>query len=482
MPTLTVPEFNQQAVFDQANANNPSKTGVFQGPAQEGFGFASPSGATQAPSAPQIDITGAPVLPAQNTQAETLAGIKTEALRIQDILNTRQNFDLSSGQTAEPEFQPFDENKARKDAQRNQLSLYQAEIDATNQVYDQLLNEARLQGQGRLGSQRASAARGGLLGSDFAGSQKNKVQGFNTDINRGIGAERSAAIGAIMGNVRSSVQTEIKDKREARQAGANEYLDFLTRGDERRDNNAALFANDFLSQGQDPSDFSDEELTEMLQGSGVSKADLIRNYSSAVSSSEASGAETALKTRKTEAEIAKLTAQAEAEGFVSIGDGSILYNANTGEQIENPKNFAPKSVTSTSSSFSVSDEQTLLSGGWTEGDLGQIDADVRANGLPAVIENARNNGSSDSEIQALEKAYGAEAGAGEQFLTKEYFGNLFTTQQLEEASLEAGFGNDGEGLAFRKTDTEGYLTYLEGVINAYRQADYSDQEILALMQ
>ena len=397
--------------------NAPGGQSTMQGGFQSAYNPTLPSPtvapqATQAPSAPQIDITGAPVLPAQNTQAETLAGIKTEALRIQDILNTRQNFDLSSGQTAEPEFQPFDENKARKDAQRNQLSLYQAEIDATNQVYDQLLNEARLQGQGRLGSQRASAARGGLLGSDFAGSQKDKVQGFNTDINRGIGAERSAAIGAIMGNVRSSVQTEIKDKREARQAGANEYLDFLTRGDERRDNNAALFANDFLSQGQDPSDFSDEELTEMLQGSGVSKADLIRNYSSAVSSSEASGAETALKTRKTEAEIAKLTAQAEAEGFVSIGDGSILYNANTGEQIENPKNFAPKSGGGGGSSFSATEQQTLSAGGWGEADFAHLEAGVKENGLPFVIEAERASGTSEEKLRALNEAYGvAEQGA-----------------------------------------------------------------------
>ena len=302
---------------------------------------AASSAPRQSPAAPQVDITGAPVLPAQNTQAETLAGIKTEALRIQDILNTRNNFDLSSGQSAEPEFTPFDEEGERKKSQRNQLALYQAEIDATNQVFDQLLNEARLQGQGRLGSQRASAARGGLLGSDFAGSQKNKVEGFNTDIDRGIQAQRTAAIGAIMGNVRSSVQTEIKDKREARQAGATEYLNFLTRSDARRDKNAALFATDFLSQGQNPADFTDEELTEMLQGSGVSKADLIRNYSSAKTSSEAAGAETALETRKTEAEISKIEADIAKGKVISLGEGTMLYNTETGEQFKNPKTYKP---------------------------------------------------------------------------------------------------------------------------------------------
>jgi hypothetical protein len=47
-----------------------------------------------------------------------------------------------------------------------------------------------------------------------------------------------------------------------------------------------LFAQDFLSQGQTPEDFSDEELTEMLAGSGVSKADLLRNYSQLLASPE----------------------------------------------------------------------------------------------------------------------------------------------------------------------------------------------------
>jgi len=372
--------------------------------------------------------------------------------------------------------------KERK-SQRNQLALHQAEIDATNQVFDQLLNEARLQGQGRLGSQRASAARGGLLGSDFAGSQKNKVEGFNNDINRGIGAERSAAIGAIMGNVRSSVQTEIRDKREARQAGATEYLNFLTRSDERRDNNAALFANDFLSQGQNPADFTDEELTEMLQGSGVSKADLIRNYSSAQASSESAGAETALKTRKTEAEISKIEADIAKGKVISLGEGSMLYNTETGEQFKNPKTYAPKTGGGGGSTFSSSDQQTLLGGGWAEGDMAVIDRDVRANGLPDVIENAKKNGATKSQITALEKTYGAEAGPGEQFLTKDYFSKLFTTTQLEDAAAEAGFGDMGEGIFnLKDVNTGDYLDYLDGVIESYRQAGFSDQEILKQMQ
>jgi hypothetical protein len=44
---------------------------------------------------------------------------------------------------------------------------YQGQLDALNGVYNDQINQARIRGQGRLGSQTAMQARGGLLGSDF---------------------------------------------------------------------------------------------------------------------------------------------------------------------------------------------------------------------------------------------------------------------------------------------------------------------------
>jgi hypothetical protein len=308
---------------------------------------------TPAPApAPAPTPTASPVEPGvapQPTIGETLGGIKTEALRIQDILNQRQASEsgagfATSGFEAGPEYSPFDEEKARREATRNQMKLYQAEIDATNQVYDQMLNEARIQGQGRIGSQRAGAARGGLLGSDFAASQKDKVQGFNTDINRGIQAERSAAIGNIMGTVRRSVQEEIAAKREARQAGAEEYSNYLANKGARRDQYRQSIVQDMLVQGYDPSQFSEEELVEMLDGSGLKPNDIIAEYAQQKNANEAASSAADLEGRKTESEITKNLAQAEAEGFVTLGEGTMLYNPATGEQIKNPKTYKPGSA------------------------------------------------------------------------------------------------------------------------------------------
>ena len=45
-------------------------------------------------------------------------------------------------------------------AYNEQLAQRQAQIDATNALYRDQLNQARIQGQGRLGSGRAIQARG----------------------------------------------------------------------------------------------------------------------------------------------------------------------------------------------------------------------------------------------------------------------------------------------------------------------------------
>lgn len=167
----------------------------------------------------------------------------------------------------------------QKQIMRDQLRLYQTEIDATNQIYDQLLNQARLEGQGRIGSQRAISARGGILGSDFSVAQKQKVQDYNTGIERGIQSERLAAIGAIMGNVRSSVRDEMEAKRTARQQGAENYLAYLSASGERKENNLSLLAQDFVAQGVDPNELDPQELGAIAKEAGTTTKDLLARYS-----------------------------------------------------------------------------------------------------------------------------------------------------------------------------------------------------------
>lgn len=219
---------------------------------------------------------------------------------------------------------------------RNTMKMFQAEIDAVNQSYDQLVAQKRLEGEGRLGSTRAMAGRGGLLGSDFAASQKGKVQDYNSGIIQGVEAERAAKIGNIMGTVRKSVTDEIAAKNLARETGAKNYLEYLKNSDARKSENTNAIAGALLQQGIDPAEMTPEELDTIAKTAGLTSDDLKIAYSTLKSTQDAETAKTSLETRKTESEIAKNERITLSEGQTLLGaDGKVIYRA--------PKTTAPGS-------------------------------------------------------------------------------------------------------------------------------------------
>lgn len=175
-----------------------------------------------------------------------------------------------------------DPRKIRREIER----MFRAEIDATNDIYDQLLEEARIQGEGRLGSQRAGAARGGILGSDFAGSQKKKVQDYNTAIAKSINAERQAKISSIMGFARESASNEIARQTLAQQQGAQSYLAYLGEAEKNKTNNINAVASALLTQGVDPSQIPDE-LEQIAGDLGTTTENILATYKNIQASSQA---------------------------------------------------------------------------------------------------------------------------------------------------------------------------------------------------
>lgn len=213
----------------------------------------------------------------------TAEDLMSKALSIQDKLNKlaqeeadKASFRFSDTTDDGGGLTDYDPDKEMRDAYNRLLRLHQSEIDATNVAYDQLVSQARLEGQGRLGSQRAMAARGGLLGSDFAASQKSNIQKYNTGIVRGLQAERNAAIGNILGRVKSSALQEIQLKNEARKQEVDEYIKFLSPEAKRARRNEMVqdWAAQLIASGYDVEDFSDEEWEVMLKGSDVSKYEM----------------------------------------------------------------------------------------------------------------------------------------------------------------------------------------------------------------
>lgn len=376
---------------------------------------------------------------------------------------------------------PIDDDSIR----RGTLDMFQQQIDATNEVYDQLLNEERLRGQGRIGSQRAIAARGGILGSDFAGAQKHKVQDFNTQQTRGIQAERTAAIGAILGTARAEAQNEIALKRQARQQGAENYLNFLSSSQERKATNAQKLGAAFASQGIDPTTLDESELSTIASEAGIAAGDIITAYQQSLPELD--------------------EAAANDFGFMSTTGGIFRTDPATGEAVFIPSGAAGSAGSSggsggsrssggsggkaaSFSSFTKTDQQTLLGGGWSRKEIDVLAQGIEEYGLQEVIKQERAAGATPTQIKALEDAYGVEATASQDSslsLNKDYFKSLYSMDTLEELAAASGFTKGGFlGIGVGRGPGEGvdqYLDSLVSMVEQYRQAGFSDKEILELM-
>jgi len=216
---------------------------------------------------------------------------------------------------------------------RNTLAMFQAEIDAVNEIYAQKYKEQQTTGLGNLGSSTAIQARSGLLGSDFGQAQTRKVEQQNNEQLALINSEKAAKIGSIMGLVRQSVADEIKAKREAQQKGAKDYLDFLGKQAERNQTKLSNVAKAMLLNGLKPEDVDPAELDTLAEQLGVSKNELMLAYTAEEESQAAA------------------KRKAELEGRFTLSEGQAMYNADGSIAAARAKTFAPKDSGSSYSAY-----------------------------------------------------------------------------------------------------------------------------------
>ncbi len=304
-----------------------------------------PAPASATTAAPATTTTAAPAPVAANTASE-LERIKQAALAIQakipgataptvgDALGFNAgNYD--KGLTYE---QIYGKPENERDIMRNQMKLFQTEIDATNKVYDQMLAQEKQQGLGRVGSTTAMQARAGIVGSDFDYAQDQKILDYNKSAEGAIQNQRRAKIGAIMGNVRKAVQDQVTEKRLARQQGAENYIAYLASASERKQKNLSSVASDLLDQGIDPVTMDKKELDEVAKMAGVSTNEILAAYRSGKKALDAQAVDADLKTRKTEAEIAKLN-----DRSFSLSEGQAQYDASGKMIASRAKTYKPES-------------------------------------------------------------------------------------------------------------------------------------------
>jgi len=304
---------------------------------------------------------------------------------------------------------PVNEDQIR----RQQMQMFQGQIDATNQIYAGLMQEAQFQGQGRIGSQRAISARSGLLGSDFGASQKETVMDYNRQIERGIAAEQAAKIAAIMGEARQSAATEIREKNQARMQGADAYLQYLAGARERKASNLQKLAAAMLEQGASPFDMDEQTLKEIAQQYGTTVGDIQSTFQTFKSQSDAEAEANLLKRTKTEAEIAKLNMEIEKGQWQTIGEGTMLINPTTGERIKNPKTYAPS---------------TGAGGGVTSGTL-RLSAEDIGEGVAFLNQRRGSDGyTNTADYFSMLNLWESQGGKPQDF-TKQYPPDLYLNPQ-----------------------------------------------------
>jgi hypothetical protein len=210
------------------------------------------------PSQAQIDARNAAAGAAPSSTSGSASGSSPTIASLYGSENeTDKGIDTSVGVYKDIANTPVDE-QAIRDATTRRL---QAEIDATNSVYAEKMRQAQIAGEGRLGSNAAISARRGLLGSDFGTQANNKVVTDNNAIYSGIDQEKAAAIAGITDKGQQEATAEIAAKNAAKQAGATDYINFLTEADARKATRTNTAASAALAQGVDLTTLSPTDLS-----------------------------------------------------------------------------------------------------------------------------------------------------------------------------------------------------------------------------
>lgn len=131
----------------------------------------------------------------------------------------------------------------------NILSRYQDELNATNQIYDQMLSKARKQGLQDVGSGTAIIARRGLAGSGRGMGIEGNINENNLNREKAVEAERAAALAAIYRGANSEASAEAQRQREAKEKGASAYLEFIKTKEDRINNAINGVAASLIQQG-----------------------------------------------------------------------------------------------------------------------------------------------------------------------------------------------------------------------------------------
>lgn len=192
---------------------------------------------------------------------------------------------------------------------QQRLAMFQDEINATNAAYADILGQAKVTGQGRLGSQTALQARRGLLGSDIGQSMTNVQQDANLQEQKAIQNEKTMKVQNILGVVRKSAFDQAEANRIAKSQGAEAIIKNLSEKEIKRKENLKSAVNALVADGIRFEDLDETEKKSFLSGLSISEDAFKEVYAQAqgeANTAKAAGEKSAADLSKTQAETDKI--------------------------------------------------------------------------------------------------------------------------------------------------------------------------------
>lgn len=218
-------------------------------------------------------------------------------------------------------------NINERDIRRNVLSNFRDEIDATNVIYDDLLNREDKRGESRLGSNRALQNASGLLGSGRGAGMTEEVYDTNADNEAAIQAARAQKLSVIQSSARAEAQAEIAAEKLAKQQGADAYLELMKTQDDRSNARVDTLVDYLVNNEIDPEELSEKEKAELTRNLRVPYSKIQNAYMTATKATREANKEAEMKSTR-EAAIVGVYAQLpkDSKGRVNPQDIFDLVN------------------------------------------------------------------------------------------------------------------------------------------------------------
>lgn len=224
-----------------------------------------------------------------------------------------------------------------------------------------------------------------------------------------------------------------------------------------------------------------EEISKMAQDYNIDSnllIKLINEQSAELGKLQATERKAALEEKKLIKDLNSIDTQVVTGGgrtlLINTQDGSIIKDLGSAYKDTGGSGSGGENI------FKIGndDKAKLLASGLTSEDVNNIVSDINTYGYDAVKENL--NANQQSVLSSI--LTGEDKKDTAQFLNKEYLKSLYPKETLKQSAMDAGYIDDGGFWRKESGDTEAYLTYLDGLVQSYRAAGYTDKEILALMQ